>query len=138
MTKESVHPSFVKRTLGVCNTPKAEPGCWRFAGGTLVVELARAHELSQPGGAIRIEKSRGLPSRVLVFRDGEGRLHAVENRCSHAGRRLDPNLHEERLECCSLGTSRFSVEGRREGGMARKDVRAYAVEEQDGRLIVHV
>lgn len=138
MATHSVHPSFVKRIFGVCNTPKAEPGCWRFAGGMLVVELARAPELAQPGGAIRVEKGRGLPTRVLVFRDEEGKIRAVENRCSHAGRRLDPNPQTNEIECCSIGTSRFDLQGNRASGLARKDVHVFTVQEQDGRLIVHV
>lgn len=139
MTKNrSNHPSLVKRVLGMCNTPKAEPGCWRFAGGTLVVDLRLAPELAEPGGAVRIERSRGLPTRVLVYRDEDGRIRACENRCSHAGRRLDLDPHEHRLECCSIGGSHFDLEGRRAGGFARKDLKVYAAEEQDGRVLVHV
>jgi len=138
MAKESNHRSFVQRVFGICATRKAEPGCWRFAGGTLVVDLARAPELARPGGALRVEKSRGLPSRVLIFRDEDGRLHALENRCSHAGRRLDPNGHAKQVECCSLGKSHFDCEGHVVGGRARNALRVYSAEEQDGRLLVHV
>ncbi len=138
MDKKSNHRNFVQRVFGICATRKAEPGCWRFAGGTLVVELARAPELARPGGAMRVEKSRGLPSRVLIFRVAEEQLHAVENRCTHAGRRLDPNVDAKQVECCSLGKSRFDCEGHVVGGTARKDLRIYAAEEQDGRLLVHV
>ena len=138
MARESIHPSLVKRVLGICNTPQAEPNCWRIAGGRLVVDLGKAPELAKPGGAVRFEKGRGLSARVLLFRDQDGQLHACENRCAHAGRRLDLNPDDLHLECCSIGGSRFDAQGHRAGGMARKDVRTYPVEEQDGRLIVHV
>jgi hypothetical protein len=56
MAEESIPHNIVHRGFGICATQKAEPGCWRFAAGSLVVELARAPELARPGGAIRVEK----------------------------------------------------------------------------------
>ncbi len=138
MTAQNVRRSVFQKVFGICATPKAEPGSWRFAGGMLVIELSRAPDLTRPGGAIRVEKGRGLPMPVLVFRDVEGRWRAVENRCAHAGRKLDPAAEANELQCCSFGKSRFDLHGHVTGGMAGKDVRVLSVEERDGRLLVQV
>ncbi|MFW5740464.1 MAG: Rieske (2Fe-2S) protein [Myxococcota bacterium] len=130
--------SIFRQLAGICATPKAEPGCWRYAGGMLVIELARAPDLKHPGGAIRVEKSRGLPTRVLVFRDGEGRVRAMENRCSHAGRRLDLDGDSEEIVCCSIGSARYDLKGHVAGGWAREDLQLFSVEEHDGRVLVQV
>ncbi|ADK86397.1 Rieske (2Fe-2S) iron-sulfur domain protein [Desulfarculus baarsii DSM 2075] len=114
------------RVFGLCQTrPPADAGCWSFDRDKVVVDLNRAPELAVSGGAVRLEGG-GLPWRVLVFRDQDGVLRAVINRCAHAGRRLDPVAGGQALQCCSLGRSTFDVDGQRLGGPAKGGVRALA------------
>lgn len=47
---------ILKRILGICKTkPPSDTGCWDFKKGMVVMDLSRVPELSQPGGAIRLE-----------------------------------------------------------------------------------
>ena len=126
-----------KRILGICATrPPADPGCWTFANGKIEIVLARAAELAQPGGAIRLE-GRSLPRRVLVFRGDDGSYHAFPNRCTHAGhRRLDVLPGQGKVRCCSIGQSEFDYAGRRLAGSATESIAPLAVEVDGERLIV--
>jgi nitrite reductase/ring-hydroxylating ferredoxin subunit len=123
---------FFKRLFGICATPPpADTGCWRFADGVVEVELARTPELAANGGAVRLEGGE-LPTRVLVLRGDDGALHALENKCDHAGRRLDPLAGSGQVECCSIGKSRYDYDGLLHGGMAKQAIRAFPLAEADG------
>lgn len=129
---------FFKRLLGICDTrPPADDGCWRYADGRIVVLLDRAPELSKPGGAIRLAGS-GLTRRVLVVHGEDGRFVAFPNRCTHAGRRLDPVPGKAEIRCCSIGKSAFDYEGQRLSGLAKQPVRPLKVEQREGELIISV
>jgi len=126
-----------KRILGICETrPPADAGCWSFADGKIEITLARAAELAQPGGAIRLE-GRSLPRRVLVFHGDDGRYHALPNRCTHVGhRRLDVLPGQGKIRCCSIGQSEFDYAGGRLAGSAKTSIVPLAVEVDGERLIV--
>ena len=127
---------FIKRVFGICRTkPPADPDCWKPGDGKIEVDLARAAELGEPGGAIRLEGS-GLADRVLVLKAEDGACHAFINKCSHAGRRLDPLPGEDLVECCSVGKSRYDYTGERLSGSAKKAIKPLQVEEQAGKLII--
>lgn len=127
---------FFKRVLGICRTsPPADPGCWKAADGKIEVDLAQAAELGEPGGAMRLEGS-GLSDRVLVLKAEDGAVHAFVNKCTHAGRRLDPLPGEAMVECCSVGKSRYDYTGERLSGSAKKAIKPLQVEEQAGKLII--
>lgn len=128
--------NIFQRLLGICATNKpADEGCWRFEAGTVVVDLARTPELAGPDGALRLE-GKDLPVRVLVVR-GEGNTwHAFKNRCSHAGRRLDPLPGTDRIQCCSVGKSTYDGDGRILSGSAKKGVSTYTVSLKNGKLLI--
>jgi len=82
MAVKGLKRNIFQRILGICVTkPPVDAGCWVAAQGTITVNLAAAPELSPKGGAIRLE-GKGLPRRVLLFRDDAGVLRALENRCA--------------------------------------------------------
>jgi nitrite reductase/ring-hydroxylating ferredoxin subunit len=89
----------------------ADSGCWQLDEETLRIDLSRAPELASPYGAINIEGA-SLPSRILVLRDDQDQYHALENKCAHGGRHLDPVEGTETVCCCSLGRSIFDYDGR--------------------------
>jgi nitrite reductase/ring-hydroxylating ferredoxin subunit len=129
---------FFKRLFGICETqPPADQGCFEMKDGKLVVDLSRAPELDEKGGAIRLEGG-ALPRRVLVLRDDDGSFHAVENSCTHGGRRLDPRPGGGGVQCCSVGKSTFDLEGKKLSGSAEKPILVFDVEEADGRLLVRI
>ena len=127
------------RIFGICQTkPPADPRCWTVSGPTVEIDPALAPELSRPGGAIRLEGG-SLPKRILVFVDDNGQLHAISNRCTHGGRRLDPIDGGAGVQCCSVGKSTFDSQGHLLGGSAKKDLKVFAViNGGDGKLTVHL
>ena len=128
---------FFKRLFGICKTQHpSDPGCWQYVDGELKIEMARAPELKQPGGALRLE-SGNLPKRVLVLRDEEG-YAAFHNCCTHGGRRLDPNEGDAAVQCCSVGKSEFDTCGNVASGSAKKPIDVFPLRVEDGRIVVNI
>lgn len=111
---------FLKRIFGICETPlPADPGAWSTDGGTVCVDLARMPELSMPGSGVRLE-GNGLDTRLLVFHGDDGQYHAVVNRCTHMGRRIDAIAGSSVIQCCSVSKSTYTYDGTPVGGAATK------------------
>jgi len=127
---------FFKALAGVCRTSPLGPEAWRLEPDGVRIDLGRAGQLNQAGGAARLE-GRGLARGVLVVRDGDGFL-AFENRCAHFGRRLDPVPGQEVLRCCSLNHSTYDFQGRRLAGPARGDLKTLPVERAGQELIIRL
>ena len=137
MANETLSRNIFQRILGICATkPPVDDSCWSYENGKLTVDLSRTPELSQPNGAIRLEKTGNLPERVLVFKDTDDQYHAFRNQCPHAKRRLDPFPGTPKVQCCSIGKSTFDYDGKVLSGMAGGDVRTYPVSLEDGKLII--
>jgi nitrite reductase/ring-hydroxylating ferredoxin subunit len=127
--------SIVQRLLGICATKAADPGCWVFAQGAITVNLAGAPALAPRGGAVRLE-GKGLPRRVLLFRDDAGVLRALENTCRHMGRRIDPVPGEGILQCCSVNAAAYDYEGAKLEGPGEGRLQVLHVREGDGTATV--
>ena len=105
MATKTIKRNIFQRMLGIPATKAPNDAkCWQFSDGKLTVDLTAAPELSTRWGAICLGDET-LPERILLFRDDEDHFRAVQNRCSHAGRRLDPVPGTESVQCCSLGKS---------------------------------
>jgi nitrite reductase/ring-hydroxylating ferredoxin subunit len=127
-----------KRLLGICATKKpADEGCWSVSGGSLQIDLERVPELKQKGSAVRLE-GKNLPVRVLVVRGDDDAFHAFKNKCTHAGRRIDPLLGKNSVQCCSLGKSTFDYSGKPISGSAKKNLTVLPVEAQGGKVVVRL
>lgn len=123
---------ILRRICGICDTkPPGDRDCWARCDDGIEVDLSRVPELAEAGSAVRIEDP-SLSQRVLLVNGKDGEFHALPNRCSHGGRRLDPR--DGYLECCSVGRSLFGYDGRRHGGPAPSDLSAFEVEQIDGKL----
>ena len=135
MDTPSTDRNLFQRLLGLCATrPPADRGAWTFDGDRIVIDLNRAPELAAPHGAIRLEKN-GLPERVLVVHGDDG-FHAFRNRCTHAGRRLDPVPGHGCVQCCSIGKSTFDWEGQVLSGSAKSPVVTFPTTSGDGVVTV--
>jgi nitrite reductase/ring-hydroxylating ferredoxin subunit len=128
-----------KRIFGICATQvPANSGCWSYSGGKLEVNLDKAPELSQKGGAIRLE-GPSLPKRVLVVHGRDGEFHAFPNRCTHIGhRRIDPVPGEDKIRCCSVGKSTFDYSGKLLSGSAKESLEPLALESDGSKLVITV
>jgi nitrite reductase/ring-hydroxylating ferredoxin subunit len=129
--------SFFQRILGVSATSKPlDPQCWSFDDGKILIDLGRAIELKKPSGALRLEGDE-LPMRVLVIRGDDGKFHAFHNRCTHIGhRRLDPVPATGAVQCCSVGKSTYTYDGKKIFGPPTGAINTFKVEVDGERLIV--
>lgn len=127
---------LLSRILGISRTkPPADLQCWSYADGKVEIDLSRATELADTGGAVRLEGG-GLPMRVLVIKDDQGEYRAYHNKCTHMGRRIDVLPGQLQLECCSVNKSKFDVEGKQMSGPTKGPLKSFPTAIQDGRLIV--
>jgi nitrite reductase/ring-hydroxylating ferredoxin subunit len=117
--------------------PPKDVKCWTYAGGKVIIDLDRAPELSEVGGAIRLESDE-LPKHLLVVCGLDGEFHVFCNQCAHMGRRLDPVPGTETVQCCSIGKSTYDYEGNKLAGPAPRAITRYALEATDGKLIVTI
>ena len=137
MATNSLKRGIFQRLFGICATPKpADEGCWTYCDGRVVIDLERTPELSEPLGALRLEKG-GLPHRVLVVHGQDGTFHAFENRCRHVGRRLDPVPETDTVQCCSVSKSTYDYTGNVVSGPVKKGVSVYETHlGDDGKLVI--
>jgi nitrite reductase/ring-hydroxylating ferredoxin subunit len=122
---------FLKRIFGICETPRAaDTMAWSHENGKVRVDLSRMPELKAPGSGVRLE-GQGLDPRLMVFYGDDGQYHAIANRCTHMGRRIDTIAGSNTIQCCSVSKSTFTYDGQPVGGAAKKPVKIYPVT-QDG------
>ena len=134
MPKATLKRNIFQRILGLCATrPPADGGCWTLESGKIVVDLARAPELAEANGAVRLE-GKNLPERVLLTRGEDGAYRAFKNRCTHMGRRLDPVPGAGQVQCCSVNKSTFENDGKCVSGPGKKELATYPVTVEGGKL----
>jgi nitrite reductase/ring-hydroxylating ferredoxin subunit len=127
---------FLKRIFGICETPQpTDAGAWTYGNGQVRLNLTRIPELKNPGGGVRLE-GKGLDPRLLVFLGDDGGYHAVANRCTHMGRRIDTLPGSHTIQCCSVSKSTFSYDGQPVGGAAKKPLRTYPAILQEDILTI--
>ena len=83
-------------------------------------------------------EGKNLRERVLVVKGDDGQYYALRNRCTHAGRRLDPIPGSQQVQCCSIGRSTYDCDGNRLSGSAKEALLTYAVTTQDGTLLIYL
>ena len=127
---------FFKRILGICETPRpADAGAWSVDGHTARVDLSRLPELKSPGSGVRLE-GNGLRTRLLVFHGDDGQYHAVINRCTHMGRRLDTIAGSSVIQCCSVSKSTYTYDGTPVGGAAKTPLTTCPVVQENQLLTI--
>ncbi len=129
---------FFKRLFGICETtPPTDADSWNFSGGKIEIQLDRAPELARKGGAIRLE-GKGIYDKVLLIHGHDGEFHAFKNRCTHAGRRIDPFGDKEQIRCCSVSKSTFDYNGKLLSGPAKGPLAGFQVTRENGKLTVYL
>ncbi|MCD6385613.1 Rieske (2Fe-2S) protein, partial [Candidatus Sumerlaeota bacterium] len=88
-----------------------------------------------PGGAVYL-KGKGLRKPILIVRTEDARFLAFANRCTHAGRKLDPVPGKPLLRCCSLSHSVFDYDGNNVKGPARKPLIRYETNLLEDELVI--
>lgn len=127
--------SFFRALLGRCDTEPLSPDLWGVEGDKVRVKLSQMPQPLPRGGGVYL-KEQGLRRPVLVVRTDDDQYLAFENRCTHAGRKVDPVAGEARLRCCSLSHSVFDLDGNVVKGPAKNPLKKYAVEQTEGDLVI--
>jgi cytochrome b6-f complex iron-sulfur subunit len=126
---------FLKSLAGICRTQPLSPDMWDLHGSKITIDLNNAPELGNPGGAVLLQ-GKGLRVPVLVVRTPDRGYLCIENRCTHMGRKLDPEPDGQTLRCCSVNHSTFDYQGNKLTGPAKGPIPVYRYEEDHGSLII--
>ena len=129
---------FLKRIFGISETSlPADPQAWSLQNGSVRVDLSRMPELKSPGSGVRLE-GKGLAPRLLVVHGDDGHYHAIANRCTHMGRRIDTIAGSNTIQCCSVSKSTFTYDGQPVGGAAKKALITFPVSMEGETLVVNL
>lgn len=138
MAVKKLNRNIFQRILGRQVTPLPETDdFWVYSDGVVTIQTAKTEQLSGKSGAVRLE-GNGLPKKLLVVHGEDGQYYAFHNACSHAGRGLDPVPGTNTVQCCSIGTSTFDYQGELIEGSAQKGIETFAVEQQNGNLVIRL
>ncbi len=129
--------NFLKSVAGICRTKPLDPSMWDVRGSKVAVAITHVPELQAPGGAVLLQ-GKGLRVPMLVVRKPDRGFLCVENRCTHMGRKLDPEPDGQTLRCCSVSHSTFDYQGKKLTGPAKGPIRVYPHEESEGSLLIDV
>ena len=110
---------------------------WKYADGTLMLDLAKLPELDSLGGAVRLEGDI-LPVSILVILGEDGNYYAFENACTHGGRMIDPVAGTMTLECCSVSSSTFDYRGNVLSGPAERTLTSFPLALENDQLSITV
>lgn len=133
----SVIVDFLKAVAGICRTKPLSPDCWHVDGNRITVSADGVPDLALPGGAVYLA-GKGLKKPILVVRDDNGNYHSFSNRCTHAGRKLDPVPGKQVLRCCSVSHSTFDYRGNNLTGPGKKPIHVYRTELDGGNLVIFI
>ncbi len=137
MKVKKLNRTFFQRALGRPATGLPENNdFWSLSDGKITLDLNQAPELLKPAGAVRLEGN--LPVKVLVVHGEDGQYRAYENKCTHAGRRIDPVPGTETVQCCSLNCATFDLDGNKIAGPAKKTLKTYPVNVANGKLLIEI
>ncbi|MGE5379310.1 MAG: Rieske (2Fe-2S) protein [Candidatus Saccharibacteria bacterium] len=82
-------------------------------------------------------KGLTVGSKYLLVARVEGKLHAMDGRCSHMTSDLSKGMLEGHLITCRLHGAQFDIRtGERLRNMAARPMNAYSVEEEGGKVFV--
>ncbi len=122
---------------GIGNTPAAAPGSVALNGNVLTVKLAAEPALSNVGGAVKVLDA-SIPEGLIIARVEENKFEIASLLCTHRGVELEYDHERARFQCPSIGRSVFAFDGARVSGPARRPIRAYDAELNDGVLTIQV
>jgi nitrite reductase/ring-hydroxylating ferredoxin subunit len=128
---------FFKALAGICKTSPLDSQHWKLENSRITVELDKVPELKKSGGAVYLS-GNGLSRPILIMKDNNGNFLCVENKCTHMGRKLDPDLTGSVLRCCSVSHSTFGLDGQKLSGPAKGPIKIFPHREHEERLYIEV
>ena len=136
MELKDINRNIFQRLFGIPVTKAPQDNSfWKFENGKIEIVLEQVPQLKEKGTAIRVE-GKSLPERVLVVNGNDGAYHALQNKCTHGKRCLDPVPETDTVQCCSIGKSTFGYDGKVLKGSAKDKISVYPVNLTEGKLII--
>lgn len=99
------------------------------------IDLSQEPVLSQVGGAVKI-KNEEIPQGIMVAHTEENAYQVVSLSCPHRGVEVEYDHQNRRFVCSSIGSSKFSLDGGLLKGPAKKPLKPFQANLQNGILSI--
>lgn len=109
-----------------CRTPAASPESISYQGSTLVLDLAKAPALGEPGTACAVvDAARKL--NLIVARVEQRRYVALDRSCTHGGAPCAYSHKRRTVRCTSLNHAEYDLQGTLLHGRTHGNLGTYPV-----------
>lgn len=109
-----------------CFTPEIEPKSISIGIDNIVIDLAKAQTINEPGyAAFIIDEERGID--LILVQDTSKNFHALQRLCTHGGRSVSYIKERAMLQCNNYNHSTFDLDGEVYNGPAPKSLEHYEV-----------
>lgn len=119
----------------VGDTVNVKPEALTRKDNEYLIDLSKEPVLSQVGGAVKI-KNEANPQGIMVAHTGENAYKVVSLSCPHRGAEVEYDHKQSRFVCSSLGSSKFSLDGGLLKGPAKKPLKPFQANIQNGILSI--
>ena len=127
--------SIIQRIFGIPATKlPSDNDFWSIKEDKIIVDKNKIRDF-EIGKAIRIE-GHDVEDKILLVHGEDGNFHALQNKCTHGGRYLDPDPDTATVQCCSVGKSCFDYSGKRISGSATEDIKKYELQDSGNLLVI--
>jgi len=115
----------------------ANPDALNIKHNQLRIDLSKEPMLSKVGGSIKI-KNEAVPEGIIIACVEENRLEIASLRCTHRGVEVEYDPKNKNFECASLGSSKYTLDGKNVSGPAKHPLKNYQASVEDGILIIEL
>ncbi len=124
---------------GVSQTPVIPEGTYALEGNLLTFDLEMIDCLQETGGSGKLSlMHEGDEVKLLIIHHESGSFKAFSDRCTHAGRELNYQHGEEKIQCSSFGKATYGLNGRVKKGPAEGPLAIYPAVLKENQLIINI
>jgi Rieske Fe-S protein len=118
-------------------TPAIDADSLTFSDNILTIDLSKEPNLDIVGGAVKI-KHDDIPNGIIIARVDENRFAIASLLCPHRGVEVEYDHSQNQFKCASLGSSKFTQEGKYISGPAKEPLKEYEATLEDNVLTIKI
>jgi Rieske Fe-S protein len=118
-----------------CSTPELGKESYFINKDSIVIDLAKAEPLNEPGFAsVIVNPEKNI--QMIIVRIGETEYAALHRLCTHGGQAISYNSKRNILQCNNYNHSIFDLDGQVIKGPAIEPLKKYETKLDCNKLIV--
>jgi Rieske Fe-S protein len=118
-----------------CATPELGKESYFISENNIVIDLAKAEPLKEPGYAVVIiNPDKNI--QIIIVRTEETEYAALHRLCTHGGQAISYNSERNILQCNNYNHSIFDLDGQVVKGPAINPLKKYETKLESNKLVV--